>query len=90
MLTARKVALRVNGMGVTRPKVRHGEKGSELVVTDSRLGEFVVDDAFALELLELLHPPEIRNNLPNGSGGHSYRALLFSLSVNGPCSCSNL
>lgn len=66
MLTERKVALRVNGLQVTKARVRRGEKGPELVVTDPRLGELSVDDSFTLELLELLFPPEMRQRLPNG------------------------
>jgi hypothetical protein len=66
MLTARKVALRVNGVRVTTATLRHGENGRELVITDPRFGEFAADESFALELLELLHPPEIRSRLPNG------------------------
>jgi hypothetical protein len=31
------------------------------------IGAFAADETFTLELLELLHPPEIRNKLPNGS-----------------------
>jgi hypothetical protein len=66
MLTARKVALRVNGVRVANARVRRGQKGRELVITDPRLGEFAADETFSLELLELLHQPEIRSNLPNG------------------------
>ena len=66
MLAERKVALRVNGLEVTKARVRRGEKGSELIITDSLLGDFAVDDSFTLELLELLFPPEMRQRLPNG------------------------
>jgi hypothetical protein len=66
MPSARKVALRVNGRHVTKATLRRKEKELELVITDPRLGEFAADENFTLELLELLHPPEIRRNLPNG------------------------
>jgi len=66
MLAERKVALRVNGLQVTKARVRRGEKGLELIVTDSLLGDFAVDNSFTLELLELLFPLEMRQRLPNG------------------------
>jgi hypothetical protein len=65
MLAARKVALRVNGMRVSEAKVRRRKTLSELIITDPIVGEFAVDDKSTLELLELLHPPEIRMRLPN-------------------------
>jgi hypothetical protein len=66
MMTTRKVALRVNGVRVANARVRRSQKGPELVIADPLIGEFVIDDSFTVELLELLHPPEIRRNLPNG------------------------
>ena len=66
MSPTRKVALRVNGVRSASATVRRSQKGLELVITDSRLGEFAADETFTLELLELLHPPEIRRKLPNG------------------------
>ena len=66
MLVARNVALRVNGVTVKQARVQRGNKVSKLIITDPLLGEFAVDDRFAFELLELLHPPEIRPRLPNG------------------------
>ena len=66
MVAARKVALRVNGMQVMNATLRRGEKELELVIADPLLGEFVTDDGFTLELLELGHPHEIRSRLPNG------------------------
>jgi hypothetical protein len=60
MLSARPVVLRVNGFPVTRVRVRLGKRGPELVIADPLLGEFPIDERFTLELLELLHPPEIR------------------------------
>ena len=65
MLAARNVALRVNGLRVTEAGVRRGNKVSKLIITDPVLGEFVVDGKFTLEILELLHPPEMRLRLPN-------------------------
>ena len=65
MPTARRVALRVNGVWAANASVRRSQKGWELVITDPRLGEFAADETFTLELLELLHPPEIRCHLPN-------------------------
>jgi hypothetical protein len=66
MSPARKVALRVNGRHVTKATLRRKEKELELVITDPRLGEFAADENFTLELLELLHPHEIRRSLPTG------------------------
>jgi hypothetical protein len=66
MLAGRLVALRVNGLRMTKARVRRGRKGPELIITDPRLGEFVVDESFILELLELLIPPDMRSKLPNG------------------------
>ena len=67
MLTAREVALRVNGLRVTEAKVRLGKNGPQLIIKDQLLGELAVDnnDKFTLELLELSHPREIRRKLPN-------------------------
>jgi hypothetical protein len=56
MLITRKVVLRVNGVRTADARVRRVQKRLELVVTDPRLGEFVADESFILELLELLHP----------------------------------
>jgi hypothetical protein len=79
MLAARKVALRVNGVQVTKARLRRGEKGPELVVNSS-LGEFSADESFSLELLDLLHPPEIRSRLPNGGWREvSLRILIMLL-----------
>lgn len=61
----RKVTLRVNGLRVTKARLRRGDAGLELVMTDPRLGEFAADESFAFELLELLIPPEMRSKLPN-------------------------
>ena len=38
MLADRKIALRVNGLRVTKARVRRGKKGLELIITDSLLG----------------------------------------------------
>ena len=66
MLPARKVGLRVNGARVANARVRSSQEGPELVIVDPILGEFVTDEGFILELLELVHPDEIRSGLPNG------------------------
>ena len=66
MRIAREVALRVNGVRSANARVRHVQKGLELVIADSLIGEFVLDDSFTVELLELVHPDEIRSGLPNG------------------------
>jgi hypothetical protein len=65
MLTDREVALRVNGLRVTKARVRRGEQGPELIITDPILGDFAIDERFTLELLELLVSPEMRQRLPN-------------------------
>jgi hypothetical protein len=60
------MALRVNGVRVTKAKLRVGEKGLELVITDPLLGEVSIDERFTLELLELMFPPALRERLPTG------------------------
>ena len=79
MITARKVALRVNGVRTANARVRRVQKGLELVITDPRLGEFVADENFTLELLELLHPHEIRRDLPNGGWRRVSLRILIAL-----------
>jgi len=79
MLTARKVALRVNGVRTANARVRRVQTGLELVITDPRLGEFAVDENFTLELLELLHPHEIRRNLPNDGWRRVSLRILIAL-----------
>jgi hypothetical protein len=79
MLTARRVALRVNGVQVKNARVPCGQKGPQLIITDSRLGEFAADETFSLELLELLHPPKIRSNLPNGGWRRVSLRILIAL-----------
>lgn len=54
-----------------------------LIVTGPILGEFAVDDRFTLELLELLHPPEIRLRLPNGGWRKVSLRILIALLGNG-------
>ena len=83
MLTARKVALRVNGVPTADARVRRVQKGLELVITDPRLGEFVADENFTLELLELLNPHEIRRNLPNGGWRRVSLRILIALLQSG-------
>lgn len=79
MLTERKIALRVNGLRVTKARVRRGEKGPELIITDAILGDFAIDDSFALELLELLFPPEMRRRMPNGGWRKVSLRILIAL-----------
>jgi len=79
MLAERKVALRINGLRVTKARVRRGEKGLELIITDSLLGDFAVDDSFTLELVELLFSPEMRQRLPNGGWRKVSRRILIAL-----------
>ena len=83
MLTTRKVALRVNGCRVATARARRREEGPELVIADPILGEFVADDAFTLELLELGHPHEIRSGLPNGGWRKVSLRILIALLENG-------
>jgi hypothetical protein len=82
-LAARNVALRVNGLRVTEARVHRGKKVSKLIITDPLLGEFAVDDKFTLELLELLHPPEIRLILPNGGWRKVSLRILIALLLSG-------
>jgi hypothetical protein len=83
MLPRRKVALRVNGVQVANTRVRRSQKGLELVTVDPLLGEFVVDENFSLELLELVHPHEIRRRLPKGGWRRVSLRILISLLENG-------
>ena len=83
MPQARKVTLRVNGRHVTKATLRRKEKELELVITDPRLGEFAADENFTLQLLELLHPPEIRRNLPNGGWRRVSLRILIALLQSG-------
>jgi len=79
MTADRKVALRVNGLRVMRARLRRGEKGPELIITDPLLGEVPIDDSFTLELLELLFPPEMRRGLPNGGWRKVSLRILIAL-----------
>jgi len=79
MLMARKVAVRVNGARVANARVRSSQEGPELVIADPILGEFVADDGFTLELLELGHPHEIRSRLPNGGWRRVSLRILMAL-----------
>ena len=83
MSAARKVALRANGMRVTQAKLRRGEKNLEVVIADPILGEFVADDGFTLEMLELGHLHEIRSRLPNGGWRRVSLRILMALLENG-------
>ena len=79
MLTARKVALRVNGVWTANARVRRTKKGLELVITDPRLGDFAADETFTLELLELVHSHEIRSRLPKGGWRRVSLRILIAL-----------
>ena len=59
--------------------LRRGEKELELIIADPILGEFAVDVSFTLELLELLHPPEMRIRLPNGGWRKVSLRILIAL-----------
>jgi hypothetical protein len=47
------------------------------------IGEFVIDESFTLEVLELLHPHEIRRNLPNGGWRRVSLRVLIALLQSG-------
>ncbi len=79
MLAQRKVALRVNGLRVTKARVCRGEAGAELIITYPLLGEFAADGGFSLEMLELLCPPEMRKRLPNGGWRKVPLRILIAL-----------
>ena len=64
---------------MTRARVLAGEEGPHLIITDLVLGEFAVNDRFTFELLELLHPPEIRLRLPNGGWRKVSLRILIAL-----------
>jgi hypothetical protein len=50
-----------------------------LVIAAPLLGEFAIDESFTLELLELLHPPEMRLRLPNGGWRKVSLRILIAL-----------
>jgi hypothetical protein len=79
MLTSRNVALRVNGIGVKGAQVCRRKRVLKLITRDPIVGEFTVDDRFTFELLELLHPPEIRLRLPNGGWRRVSLRILIAL-----------
>jgi hypothetical protein len=79
MTAARKVALRVNGFRMAKARVRCAQTGLELIITDSLLGDFAIDDRFTLELLELLFPPGMRERLPNGGWRRESVRILIAL-----------
>jgi len=89
MLIARKVALRVNGVRTANARVRRVQKGLELVITGPRLGEFVADETFTLEVLELVHSPEIRGRLPNGGLRKVSLRILIALLESGTVGIMN-
>jgi hypothetical protein len=79
MISARGVALRANGTHVTKATLRRKEKELELVIADPLIGEFVIDEDFTLEILELVHSHEIRRSLPNGGWRRVSLRLLIAL-----------
>jgi hypothetical protein len=79
MLAPRNVAVRVNGICVKQARVCRRKRVLKLIITDPILGEFAVNDRFTLELLELLHPPEIRRRLPNGGWRKVSLRILIAL-----------
>jgi len=79
MPPARKVALRVNGRHVTKATLRRKEKELELVIVDPFIGEFVIDESFTVEILELIHPHGIRRSLPNGGWTRVSVRMLIAL-----------
>lgn len=79
MFAARKIALRVNGVQVANARMWSDQKGTQLVVIDPRIGDIAVDESFTLELLELVHPREIRNRLPNGGWRRVSLRVLIAL-----------
>jgi len=79
MPPARKVALRVNGRHVTKATLRHKEEQLELVIADPLIGEFVIDESFTLELLELVHSQEIRTRMPSGGWRKVSLRILVAL-----------
>jgi hypothetical protein len=83
MRIARKVALRVNGVRIANARVHRSQKGWELVIADPLIGEFVIDESFTVELLEHVHPHEIRSRLPNGGWRRVSLRILIALLRNG-------
>jgi hypothetical protein len=64
---------------VTKATLRRKEKELELVIVDPFIGEFVIDENFTLEILELIHPHEIRTSLPNGGWRRVSVRMLIAL-----------
>lgn len=80
------VLLRVNGIRVSKARIRLGKDGAELVITDPLLGEFAISDGCTFELLELLFPSRIRESLSNsGWRKVSYRLLVGLLRCGAIC-----
>jgi hypothetical protein len=50
-----------------------------LGIVDPLIGEFVIDESFTVELLELVHPDEIPSRLPNGGRRKVSRRILIAL-----------
>jgi hypothetical protein len=82
MLVARTVAIRVNGV-LMKARVCPGGSGWGVIITDPILGEFALNDRFTLELLDLLHPNEVRQRLPNGGWRKVSLRIFIALLRNG-------
>lgn len=54
------------GLSTRKGKQTFEMSALDLVITDLRLGEFRADGTFTFELLELVHPQEIRRKMPSG------------------------
>jgi hypothetical protein len=79
MVGARRVALRVNGRQMIKATLCRGESELKLVIEDPLIGEWVIDESFAVEVLELVHPQEIRCRLPNGGWRRVPLRILIAL-----------
>ena len=79
MLAPRNVALRVNGICVKQAQVCRRKRVLKLIMTDPILGEFAVNDRCTLEILELSHPNEMRQRLPNGGWRKVLLRILIAL-----------
>jgi hypothetical protein len=71
MISARRVALLVNGTQVTKATLRHGENELELVIADPLLGEIVISESFTLELRNLFIPTRSEVDCQIAVGGGS-------------------
>jgi hypothetical protein len=60
-------------------QLREPGNDQKLVIVDPFIGEFVIDENFTLEILELIHPHEIRMSLPNGGWRRVSLRMLIAL-----------